>query len=329
MGLFSWLFESKAPNDLETGTELGQTKATRLKVTHKTREVSVDGECPTRVYTYIGSIFGSLKKGDSFYADIVEDDVELVSESTGYTFDTKGSDSVALSFGGIPFGTVGASLRVLKWLAKDGIGFRIRVEKTGMYSAGIPNLVAKTMDPNDIADWWLLQRRHEDPVPLDMEYVHELMHEEMSEQARQDLSKKYSFNLPKHFRIAEFKPTRKAWLEGELPCGNREFTPRLKWLPPKKGSKARPHILISDGEVPLIEVAAKDDRIAYAAVAENYENPCTGLIRHYPGEKGAGDVHVVLVFDTHTTELAAQATGDGGAQEQEPPSPRLTRREAV
>ena len=30
-----------------------------------------------------------------------------------------------------------------------------------------------------------------------------------------------------------------------------------------------------------------------------------------------------------TAELAAQATGDGGAQEQEPPSPRLTHREAM
>lgn len=187
MGLLSWLFgqRNQGPQDPSKGDAVdGKKVPSPHKPFHE--EINIDGDCPTQIYTYLGVIFKGIKKGEEFYVDVVDHDVELHSRSTGTTIDTAEWETTAVSYNGRAFGSLGSGLEYLKDVAAAGFRFRLKVKKVGMYSAGIPELVALTINKQALREWWDRQSESTEFIPIDED---ELMESVKSRWARQRFKK--------------------------------------------------------------------------------------------------------------------------------------------
>lgn len=168
MGFLSWLLgssrdEEQDPSQASTA-ESRPTPSPRRPIRE---EINIDGECPTQIYTYLGVIFKGIKKGEEFYVDVVDHDTELHSRSTGTTIDTAELGTTAVSYNGRVFGSLGSGLEYLKDVAAAGFRLRLRVKKVGMYSAGVPELMAMTIDKRALKEWWGQQQGSSELIPID------------------------------------------------------------------------------------------------------------------------------------------------------------------
>lgn len=316
MGLLSWLFgsnrnEGQSPSQTNT-SESHQSPPPHRPVREK---IDIDGECETRIYTYLGSIFKGIKKSDEFYVDVVDHDVELHSQSTGTTIDTAEWGTTAVSYNGRVFGSLGSGLEYLKDVAAAGFRFRLRVKKVGMYSAGIPELVAMTIDTDALSEWWDRQSESSDLVPIDEADLLAAIDERREAKRLRTISERVGIEVTDASLMATIYPNRERWLADEWPSESSFFSPTIEVLPTKKGSHAKPHILIRDGGTSLYEVSARNAR-AYQTISENIDRPCKGRIACDYYEEGTDDVRIILVFDgsvdkdEKTAESSSPASGE-------------------
>ncbi len=260
----------------EKGTPNDEKPAKRAR---KAAVVNIDGRYRAKVYVYLGVVFKDVKRGDEFYVDVVGHDVKLHSRSTGTSTSTAEMGSAALSYKGRVFGSVDRSLGFLKDVAAANPGLKLRVRKVGMYSAGIPELVALTDKPLALKERFGLVVPDGSPVfsPASVEKL----------QGGRAYAAFIKFaEAGAEGKVAKLYPHDDAWAESKPPEHSGLFSPKFKVLPTKPGSSAKPHILVLDGDKPLFEVAAKYSA-AYKVLSENIGLPCEGIIARFgnPSEK--------------------------------------------
>lgn len=253
---------SKPKNEIKTNKEV---KNTQIKAdSYKKRfnkTINIDGDYETQIYTYLGVIFKGIKKEEEFYVDVVPNDVELHSRSTGTTTRTDGF-TTAVSYKGRVFGTLSTDLNFLKEVAHAGFTFKLKVKKIGMYSAGLPELKAETIHPRYLKDWWNNQKISKEEVPLPPNHIDEIY---------------LNVNNPSIFNgraTGKWEPIK---IETSL-------------LPVPSGSKAKPHILIKSNNAEIYEMSARDS--SYKTLA-NYvgENPYKSEYRLYESAYEGSDYY--------------------------------------
>lgn len=258
----------------------------RQKAPLKSVSINIDGRCRTKIYVYLGVVFKDVKRGDEFYVDVVGHDVKLHSRSTGTSTSTAEMGSAALSYKGRVFGSVDRSLGFLKDVAAANPGLKLRVRKVGMYSAGIPDLVALTDSPLALKKRFGLIAPDGSPVFSSASV------------AKMRGSRAYAAFIEfaeagAEGKVAKLYPHDDAWIGGKPPAHSKLFSPSFQVLPTKPGSSAKPHILVLDGNKPLFEVAAKYSA-AHKVLSENMGSPCEGIIARFgnPSEKNCTAVAI-------------------------------------
>lgn len=227
MGLISKILNIFKPNNLvQESQENSQPIIHRVQYSH-TAEINIDGHYETQIYTYLGVIFKGIKKGEEFYVDVIPDDITIHSKSTGTSTSTDGF-TTAVSYNGKPFGTLGYDLNFLKEVRKAGFAFRLKVKKTGMYSAGIPELKAETIFPRYLREWWDKQKYLQEDIPLPPNNLAEI------DININDVDKN-------NYEINE------EWSDISI---------TTSLLPVPEKSKAKPHILIESNGIKLSEMSA-------------------------------------------------------------------------
>ena len=302
MGFLSWLFGSRG-NEGQGPSQTNTSESRPSPSPHRPirEKIDIDGECETRIYTYLGAIFKGINKGDEFYVDVVDHDVELHSQSTETTIDTAEWGTTAVSYNGRVFGSLGSDLEHLKDVAAAGFRFRLRVKKVGMYSAGIPELVAMTIDTDALSEWWDRQSESSGLVSINEAELLAAIDERREAKRLRTISERVGIEVTDASLVATIYPNRQRWLADEWPSESSFFSPTIEVLPTKKGSHAKPHILIRDGETNLYEVSARNAR-AYQTISEHIDRPCKGRITCDYYEEGTDNVRIILIFDRSVDE---------------------------
>ena len=115
--------------------------------------------------------------------------------------------------------------------------------------------------------------------------------------------------------MANLYPKRGQWTGGDWPTESTYFTPSFEKVTPKKGSKAKPHILVRDGDRILYEVTGRNAK-AYKTINDNLNRPCKGRIAvDYYGE-GMDDVRIILVFEGRINTARERAGSDAMRSQQ-------------
>lgn len=282
-GFLSRIFGRAKSRDKDVAKVKGERSAKRRR---EPTVVSIDGRCRTKIYVYLGVVFKDVKRGDEFYVDVVDHDVRMHSRSTGTSMSTAEMGSAALSYNGRIFGSVDRSLGFIKDIASSNPGLKLRVRKVGMYSAGIPELVALTDSP-------LALKRRFGLIAPDGSPVFS-----SASVAKMCGSRAYAAFIEfaeagAEGKVAKLYPHDDAWIAGKPPARSRLFSPSFQVLPTKPGSSAKPHILVLDGDKPLFEVAAKYSA-AHRVLSENMGSPCEGIIARFgnPSEKNCTAVAI-------------------------------------
>lgn len=331
MGFLSWLF----------GSNRGKGKGRSQACTTESRpipsprrpvreEINIDGNCQTKIFTYLGVVFKGIKTGDEFYVDVVDHDMELHSRSTGTTIDTAEWGTTAVSYNGRVFGSLGSGLDYLKEVVAAGFRLRLKVKKVGMYSAGIPELAAMTIDTRALREWWDQQSKTSALIPINEANLLAAVDERREANRLRTISGRAGIEVTDESLMATLYPTRERWLGGDWPKRSAYFSPTFEVLPTREGSQAKPHILIRNGETGLYEVSARNAK-AYQTISENINRPCKGRIACDYYDEGTDGVRIILVFESSvgkaegTAELFHQASGEadegGGLGDGTPGSP--------
>lgn len=127
--------------------------------------LSFDGDTERRVFVCDASALPRLRKGQTFRADVLGNDV-TIKDMAGATMRTKGM-SAALAYKGRVFGSTSTSLECLKELAHTGHPVSALVEYGGARPNGIPELFTLTESPRSIRRWWLDCQALGEVVPFD------------------------------------------------------------------------------------------------------------------------------------------------------------------
>lgn len=96
--------------------------------------------------------------------------------------------------------------------------------------------------------------------------------------------------------VANLYPKREQWTGGDWPTESAYFTPSFEKVAPKKGSKAKPHILVRNGDRILYEVTGRNVK-AYKTITDNIDRPCQGRIAVDYYDEGIDDIRIILVFE--------------------------------
>lgn len=124
------------------------------------RVIDIDGDTEKVIYTYLGAVFKGVKKGAVFYVAPLGFDTVIHSKSTGTTTDSGAFGDAPLAYKGRTFGLTPSCLGFLKEMVAAGFKVQVKVKKIGMYSAGIPELVTMTADPQLLKQWWERQKNN-------------------------------------------------------------------------------------------------------------------------------------------------------------------------
>ena len=257
-----------------------------------------DGAMESTVYTYRSHVFDNMRITEECYVEVLGFDLTIDDPITGSFVNTADSDLAAVSYRGAPFGTLSRSLSFLKGIAAKGYIVRVKIKMVGYYDAinGIPDLVAKTADPRLIR-LWTSAHENDPSIPRFDEHAALEEVEDVEERFRcLKISERSGIEITDRNKVAWMYPSEKTWLAGNMPKASFDIKPNFKVLEVPVGSKAKPHILVMDGNIPLLEISARNS--AYATIAANLGNPCDGrVIFNYYGEDGGDDVRIVVRFD--------------------------------
>lgn len=253
--------------------------------------VTFEGGEELTVFTYKRHVFDGMSAGTRFYVDVVPGPAGFMDEDGFPTvFD---EDDVILSYGGTVFGVAHNCILCVNELVKAGHSVRLAVVKAGEYDAahGIPELLA-TVPPVRMMRAWCDEHACDDVLPPFSETDAEAI---IKRRRAAGATRRYGIRIDDIDSAAFVSVNNGMWLDGDWPQQSRDITPRLEVIPTPQGSKAKPHILISDGATPLVELAARST--SYATVAENVARPCRGRVIRGVYDDGIEYLKIVLAFD--------------------------------
>ena len=76
MGILSWLFGKHRKAEAQSRHVSAPVSGPVFR--HKVpRAINIDGDCETKVFTYLGVPFKGLRKSQEIYVDIIDRDVEI------------------------------------------------------------------------------------------------------------------------------------------------------------------------------------------------------------------------------------------------------------
>ncbi len=214
--------------------------------------ITLEGTHNVQVYTYDGTPFKGMKVGDWFYADVLPGDCILDGPGASEPFDTSGDPyACALCANGVPFGF--ANLKNVKQIAQAGFAVRVRVEKSGMYSRKLPDLVAFVPSRKVVSKWWTMQQSSPYVIPFDCDSLEEKVAED---QVLAFMIKKSE--LAGYFGgfgtlVHSFTVRADIWTVGTR-SGERVI---VHFLPVPDGSHAKPHVAIETEDGSIFEVSAR------------------------------------------------------------------------
>lgn len=260
------------------------------------RVIDIDGDTEKVIYTYLGAVFKGVKKGAVFYVAPLGFDTVIHSKSTGTTTDSGAFGDTPLAYKGRTFGLTPSCLGFLKEMVAAGFKVQVKVKKIGMYSAGIPELVTMTADPQLLKQWWERQKITTEPVPFSEE--NELHIKEERYRARISEIRQNRTGIELHETSSEvwIDVTESNWIAGTPPIGDLRFTPNFEIIPTPKGSSAKPHIRILAGKEPLVEINASSHKV-YKQLTEYKERQCRACYMYDYFQDSSNATKLYLVFD--------------------------------
>lgn len=286
-------FVEKAVNKIRSGVN-----HTSADLTNNATVLYFDGSKESTVYTYRSHVFDDMRIADERYVEVLGFDTSIDNPMTGSFVNTAESNLAAVSYNGVPFGTLPYNLSFLKSIAAKGYTVRIKVKMAGYYDAvnGIPNLMAETADPRIIRLW--VSSHEDDPSFPQFDELTALGEIGDIEEKLKCLkiSERAGIKITDMNKVAFLYPNDKTWLAGKMPRSSFNIKPKFEVLEVPAGSSAKPHILIMDGSTPLFEASAHHK--AYSTIVENLEKPCEGrVVFNYYGEDDSDQLRIVIRFD--------------------------------
>lgn len=259
-----------------------------------TFRVSFSGDHEYQVYVYYGWPLKTLHVGDVFNAEVITSPMLLKSDLTGGIWDT-GKEGIALAYKGRVFGATAVLDETFKELS--GIGYEITVscKMTGWFASGIPEIVMKIEDRDEIIDWRYACRG------LGYEVLFEDRHHPTcealasAERDRRRLSRLCGRDLPGGIDGEVIYFPEDKW-EGQKPTtGCLAIDVVTELIPQPQGSKAKPHIAFVTGKRKVAEVSARNRQ--YKMLSKHIgEKPYFACCRKYTGNNRAPLWMVIVTY---------------------------------
>lgn len=226
MGLFSILFGKSGEREYPL-----QSKPTL-------KPLLLSGCEERKVYVYDGSPLKSIKKHERIVLHATADEITMISAETGGVWSTSDEDSsaCALLYNGKPIGFMSSYGGILQELCKRGFDVQIDAMRTGSYSPIIPEIKAYMPSYQEVKG--LLDSR----------------------QKAMNEGRLVKFNIKESAFKQEFDVANKQFVRSEgapdFVVGSISISGDTRMIEVPKGSRAKPHILLLDKEIPVTEIAA-------------------------------------------------------------------------
>lgn len=307
MGLLRWLFgdsqdKNKAtnansninqsaskPNEKAPGSpskkSSGRKPANRVQHDPSRKSLVLEGDYERTVYTYDGAPLKGTRKGSVFYADIVTRRVKLTSTLNGAVWDTGQDGGVALSLNGKIFGATNTLDKTFRKVADRGYSIKVKVKRLGMYDVGIPELAMMLPDPDEIMVWSDACEELGREIPFDERNSQECLDASDAYDERKRLEWAVGHELPRGVEGVSINFDE--WHgQGEIDDIST-LGISTSWISTPKGSSAKPHILIKEGDVDIIELQARNS--CYAVLSEHVgEHPFECVCRKLKSVRDSG-----------------------------------------
>lgn len=295
MGLFGDIARAAANVALSTAKDMmGDAAAARLgQQVGVGKSISFRGECERPVYVYYGEPLRKIRKGDVFDAEVVTEPMRLRSELTGGVWDTT-DNGFALAYKGKVFGAASALGNTFKDITELGYRITVSCRMTGWYAKGIPTVVMKIDEPEEIFAWLDACKGLGRDVSFEERHSPECESAALSERTRLELSKACGRELPVgvdgdcvYIEDDKWGGMRKS---GVFPV---EVSTEL--IPTPRGSTAKPHVAVFvDGSM-AADVSARC--VHYKTLAEHAgERPYFACCQKREGHDGSPIWRVTVVY---------------------------------
>lgn len=311
MGLLSRLFGGRRDNDKTDEAERPVEAAVNRPSTvvelrdttsasphnHTRRSLVLDGDCERTVYTYDGAPLKGTRKGSVFYADIVTRRVRLTSTLNGAVWDTGRDGGTALSLNGKVFGATNTLDETFRKLVDRGYSIKVKVKRLRMYDVGIPEVVMMIPDPNEIMAWADACEELGREIPFEERNSQECLNASDAYDERKRLEWAVGHELPRG--VEGISINFDEWTGTRAIDGASTLNVSTSWIPTPKGSSAKPHILIKEGDISIIELSARNG--SYSFLAEHVgERPFECVCRKLDSMRDEGGYYwkLTLVYLT-------------------------------
>ena len=295
MGLFGDIARAAANAALSTAKDMiGDAAAAKIgQQVGVGKSISFRGECERTVYVYYGEPLRKIRKGDVFDAEVVTKPMRLRSELTGGIWDTT-DDGFALAYKGKVFGAASALGNTFKDITELGYRITVSCRMTGWYAKGIPTVVMKIDEPEEIFAWLDACKGLGRDVSFEERHSPECESAALSERTRLELSKACGRELP----VGVDGDC--VYIEDDKWAGSRksEIFPvevSTELIPTPRGSKAKPHVAVFVDGAMAADVSARC--VHYKTLAEHAgERPYFACCQKREGHDGSPIWRVTVVY---------------------------------
>lgn len=242
------------------GTNVSTPMRVRERPVPASETVILEGDFERDVYVYDGRPLSSTRKGSSFYLDVVPYDITIESVATGTVCDTKEGNDIALSYKGLVVGVLPYATGTIKKASKEGVDFKLRIKRNGMYMPGVPDLTTALPQPKLVDAWWSYRVRTGNKIPFNEEHLEEIESLAQKESERRYIEKAFSVKFTSDCEHVTLNVDDDDW-NGSKAAPDFTLTDvTTELVPTPKGSSAKPHIAIfCDGRL-ATELSARSTR---------------------------------------------------------------------
>lgn len=258
------------------------------------RELTLEGNAERTVYTYDPKPLKGTRKGSVFYADVIFERTKLVSPSTGGEWDTDVDGGVALARNGKPFGMMNTLTRTFREL--EGLGYSVKVKRTGMYDKVIPLVVLQIPEPDEVFFWRDVCHALGREVPFERRHDGECELAVECERQRRRLSRATQKDLPPGVDGEVFFFEDSVWTGPRPGYGTAELSISTTWMPTPKGSSAKPHISVMLSGEEILDLSARSVG-RYRTMSEHVgQSPLVATVKRYKRDDGTFCWMVAVVY---------------------------------
>lgn len=295
MGLFGDIARAAANAALSTAKDMMEDAAA-AKLGQQVgvgKSISFRGECERPVYVYYGEPLRKIRKGDVFDAEVVTKPMRLRSELTGGVWDTT-DDGFALAYKGKVFGAASALGNTFKDITELGYRITVSCRMTGWYAKGIPTVVMKIDEPEEIFAWLDACKGLGRDVSFEERHSPECESAALSERTRLELSKACGRELPVGVDGDCVYIEDDKWA-GRRKSGIFPVEVSTELIPTPRGSKAKPHVAVFVDGAMAADVSARC--VHYKTLAEHAgERPYFACCQKREGHDGSPIWRVTVVY---------------------------------